>query len=70
MRTLSMHCVEETLPPGPGAALLSFGVFRYHAGKDADGNQNAESPLLPIPVLYFLQSLLSVPQWFTADVKA
>lgn len=56
-----MHGMEETLPPGPEAALLSFRVLKYNAGKDADGNQNAESPLIPIPVLYLWQSLLLVP---------
>lgn len=57
-----MHGMEEILHLARGGALLSFGVLRYSAGKDADGNQNTESPLIPIPGLYFLQSLLSVPQ--------
>lgn len=57
-----MHGMEETLPPGPEAALLSFRVLRYHAGKDADGNQNAES----------LSCISGNPfSWcLTADVKA
>lgn len=41
-----MHGMEETLPPGPGAALFWLGVLWYHVGKDAGGNENAESPLI------------------------